>query len=65
MMTAGAFIGIDSCPIEGFEKEKVEEILELETSKWQVAMLLPFGYRVNEQSAKLRLDFDEVVEFIS
>jgi len=64
MMTAAAFIGIDSCPIEGFEKEKVEEILELDTSKWQVAMLLPFGYRVNEQSAQLRLPFDEVVEFI-
>jgi len=65
MMTAGAYIGIDSCPIEGFEKEKVEEILELDTTKHQVAMLLPFGYRLNEQSTQLRLDFDEVVEFIS
>jgi nitroreductase len=64
MMTAGAFIGIDSCPIEGFEKEKVEEILGLDTRQFQVAMLLPFGYRVNEQSTQLRLDFDEVVEFI-
>jgi len=63
MMTAAAFVGIDSCPIEGFEKEKLEKILELDTSKWQVAMLLPFGYRVNEQSAQLRLGFDEVVEF--
>lgn len=64
MMTAGAFIGIDSCPIEGFEKDKVEEILNLDTSKFQVAMLLPFGYRINEQPAMLRLPFDEVVEFI-
>ena len=64
MMTAGAYIGVDSCPIEGFEKEKVEEILELDTNKYQVAMLLPFGYRLNEQSTQLRLDFDEVVEFI-
>ena len=64
MMTAGAFIGIDSCPIEGFEKAKVEELLDLDTTKWQVSMLLPFGYRVNEQSPQLRLDFDEVVEFI-
>ncbi|SFV53769.1 Oxygen-insensitive NAD(P)H nitroreductase / Dihydropteridine reductase [hydrothermal vent metagenome] len=63
MMTAGAFIGIDSCPIEGFEKEKVEEILGLDTTEYQVAMLLPFGYRVNEQSEQLRLPFDEVVEF--
>ena len=64
MMTAAAYIGIDSCPIEGFEKEKVEEILELDTSKWQVSVLVPFGYRVNEQSTQLRLDFDDVVEFI-
>ncbi len=64
MMTAAAYIEIDSCPIEGFEKEKVEEILELDTTKYQVAMLLPFGYRVNKQSKQLRLSFEEVVEFI-
>jgi len=46
MMNAAANIGIDSCPIEGFEKEKVEKVLELDTSKFQVAMILPFGYRV-------------------
>lgn len=64
MMTAAAFVGIDSCPIEGFEKEKVETALELDTGRYQVAMLLPFGYRVNAQSKQLRLPFDEVVEFI-
>jgi len=64
MMTAAAYIGIDSCPIEGFEKEKVEEILGLDTSKWQVSVVVPFGYRLNEQSTQLRLPFDEVVEFI-
>ena len=64
MMTAGAYIGIDSCPIEGFEKSKVEEILDLDTTKYQVAMLLPFGYRINEQTEQLRLPFEEVVEFI-
>ncbi|MBD3789589.1 MAG: NAD(P)H-dependent oxidoreductase [Campylobacterales bacterium] len=65
MMTAAAFIGIDSCPIEGFEKENVEEILGLDTSKWQVSVIVPFGYRLNEQSEQIRLGFDEVVEFIS
>ncbi len=64
MMTAAAFAGIDSCPIEGFEKAKVEEILGLDSSKYQVAMVLPFGYRINEQSEQLRLPFEEVVEFI-
>ena len=64
MMTAAAFIGIDSCPIEGFEKENVEEVLGLDTSKYQLAVVVPFGYRINEQSSQLRLPFDEVVEFI-
>jgi len=64
MMTAAASIGIDSCPIEGFEKEKVEEILKLDTSKYQLSVILPLGYRLNEQSSQQRLSFDEVVEFI-
>jgi nitroreductase len=54
----------DKDSIEGFEKERVEEILGLDTTLYQVAMLLPFGYRVNEQSKQLRLGVDEVVEFI-
>ncbi|WP_297443460.1 NAD(P)H-dependent oxidoreductase [Sulfurimonas sp.] len=63
MMSGAAFIGIDSCPIEGFEKEKVENILELDTNKYQVALVLPFGYRLNPQSKQLRLPFETVVEF--
>ena len=64
MMTAAASIGIDSCPMEGFEKEKIEDLLNLDTSKYQLALVLSFGYRINKQSEQLRLDFDEVVEFI-
>ena len=64
MMTAAASIGIDSCPIEGFEKEKLENALNLDTSKYQVAMVLPFGYRINEQSTQQRLPLEEVVEII-
>jgi len=64
MMTAAAYIGIDSCPIEGFEKEKVETVLGLDTSKYQVAALVPFGYRLNEQSEQLRLPFEDVVSYI-
>lgn len=64
MMSGAASIGIDSCPIEGFEKEKVEEILGLDTTKFQLALVLPFGYRLNPQPTQNRLAFDEVVEFI-
>ena len=64
MMTAGAIKGVDSCPIEGFDKNAVETILGIDTKKYQLSVVIPFGYRLNEQSSQLRLDFDEVVEFI-
>ena len=64
MMTAAASLNIDSCPIEGFEKEKVEEILNLDRSKYRLSVVMPLGYRLNEHSTQLRVDFDDVVEFI-
>lgn len=64
MMSAAAVKGIDSCPIEGYDKDGVETILALDKSKFRLSMLLPLGYRVNEQSSQQRLKFDEVVEYI-
>lgn len=64
MMTAAAIKGVDSCPIEGFEKEKIEELLKLDTKKYQLSVVVPFGYRVNEQSVQQREPFENIVEFI-
>ncbi|MBU0721598.1 NAD(P)H-dependent oxidoreductase [bacterium] len=64
MMSAAAVLGIDSCPIEGLNKKEVEEILGIDIKKYQLSMLLPFGYRINEQSQQLRLPYEDVVEFI-
>ena len=64
MMSAAAIKGVDSCPIEGFEKQNVEKVLELDLTKYQVSCILPFGYRINEQSSQLRESLDKVVEFI-
>ena len=64
MMLAAASLEIDSCPIEGFEREKVEELLNIDRTKYRVSLLLPFGYRIYPQSKRLRRSFEEVVEFI-
>lgn len=64
MMSAAAFIGVDSCPIEGFDVNKVNEILGLDTSIFHTALLLPFGYCNQPARAKHRLDFGEVVKFM-
>lgn len=55
MMSAAAFIGIDSCPIEGFLSEKVDALLGIDTSVFQSALVIPFGYRVAEGKQKCRL----------
>jgi len=65
MMLAAASLEIDSCPIEGFEREKVEEILSIDPKRYRVSLILPFGYKIYPQSKHLRRDFDEVVEFIN
>lgn len=62
MMTYAATLGIDSCPIEGFDKESVEAILDLEYGH-SVAVICAFGYRVNPQSEQKRLELKQIVEY--
>lgn len=68
MMTAAALIGIDSCPIEGFEMAATEAILAeagvLDTAEFGLAVMLAFGYRVNPQPAKTRQPMDDVVRWV-
>ncbi|MDC2865063.1 NAD(P)H-dependent oxidoreductase [Bacillus sp. BP-3] len=69
MMTAAAQIGIDSCPIEGFQQEKVESLLREEGiisgEAFGVSCLVAFGYRLEEpQREKTRQTMDMVVEWI-
>ncbi len=63
IMTAAAAVGIDSCPIEGFEKSAVERVLGLPDGDFQVAVLVALGYRAGGQTPRFRHAFDEVVAF--
>ncbi len=64
MMTGAASIGIDSCPIEGFELENIEEVLNIDTAKYRLCVIVPFGYRINEQPSKFRLEIEDVVSYL-
>lgn len=60
-------IGIDSCPIEGFEKDKVEDILREEgilTEDFGVSCMVAFGYRVRETREKTRRSIEQVVQWV-
>lgn len=62
MMTYAATLGIDSCPIEGFDREEVEAILDLEEGQ-SVALICAFGYRINPQGEHKRLDLKQIIEY--
>ena len=64
MMSAAAFIGIDSCPIEGFDKDEVQKYLKVDGKNIEVVLILAFGYRVKNPSKKQRLSLEEIVERI-
>lgn len=65
MMDAAAFLGIDSCPMEGFDKKAVERILGIDSFREQVSLIVPFGYRKAQPTQpKIRLNYDELIKFI-
>lgn len=63
MMNYAAYIGVDSCAIEGFDIDGVNKILEIDTFKECVSLILTFGYRIKEQQARYRLPVNEIVEY--
>ncbi|MFD2046545.1 NAD(P)H-dependent oxidoreductase [Ornithinibacillus salinisoli] len=69
MMTTAAQIGIDSCPIEGFHIEKMNQLLDdeglLENGHFSISVMAAFGYRMQDPRPKTRRPFDDVVKWIN
>lgn len=69
MMTTAAMLGIDSCPIEGFNKADLEALLASEAgvdiTKFGVAHITAYGYRAAEPTReKTRRAQEDVVRWI-
>lgn len=70
MMTAAAQMGIDSCPIEGFNLDQAHAILDeeglLEGGNLEVSVMAAFGYRLAEpKRPKSRLPLEEIVQWVN
>ena len=69
MMNAATLMGMDSCPIEGFDKAKVEAYLEekgvLDTSEFGVSVMCAFGYRDEDIKPKVRWNTESIYEVIN
>ena len=69
MMTVATLIGVDSTPIEGFQKETVGKLLSgkgfINLDEYRVSFMAAFGYRAGEpKRTKTRQAVDDVVDWI-
>lgn len=68
MLTAAAQMKIDSCPIEGFSVNKIEELLIsegiLNKQNFGVSCMAAFGYRNKPSDLKTRRELSEVTQWI-
>ena len=68
LMQAAAELKIDTCPMEGFESKKYNEILGLEDKNLNAAVVLAVGYRSEEDEtqhyAKVRKSTEELFTLI-
>ena len=64
MMTAAAMVGIDSCPIEGFQRDKVDKLLaselNIDLEHFTLGHACAFGYRKQEPRTKTRQDLETI-----
>ncbi|REH83856.1 NAD(P)H-dependent oxidoreductase [Staphylococcus felis] len=69
MMTTAAMLGIDSCPIEGFQYQEVAQLLSdkgyFDRSIFEPSVMVAFGYREEDpKREKTRRPQDDVVKWI-
>ena len=68
LMTICASMKLDTCPIEGFESEKYNTILNLNQTNFSSSVVAAVGYRSEEDKSqhnkKVRKSFDQLFETI-
>ncbi|MFY1045315.1 NAD(P)H-dependent oxidoreductase [Chryseobacterium sp. GP-SGM7] len=68
MMYAAAIENIDTCPMEGFRQDVIEEILDTDSEKEKVTVTLALGYRSEEDHfqhlKKVRKPNEKLFKFI-
>lgn len=64
-LTSAALLGVDTCPFEGINKKKYNEILGLVGTGWTTVCACPTGYRASddkyEQAKKVRFKNEELI----
>lgn len=70
MMSSAAQIGIDSCPIEGFNRDKIDQLLIdeglIDSNHFSASAMVAFGYRADSTTIreKTRQSLDEITKWV-
>jgi nitroreductase len=69
LLTSAAVLGVDTCPLEGIEPAKYDEILGLPSQGYQTVVAAAVGYRAASDKyatlAKVRFAPDEVITHVA
>lgn len=67
LLSTAAFMGVDTCPIEGFQKEEYDKILDLHKENLESVVVCALGHRSSEDkyqhAAKVRFSEKELFSF--
>ncbi|AJC84838.1 nitroreductase [Campylobacter peloridis] len=64
IINAAFSLNLGSCTIGGFDKDKINQYLNLNTNKERVSLLVTLGHtKTTTHVEKMRFNFDEIVEF--
>ncbi len=68
-MTSCALLNVDTCPMEGIDPEKYDEILGLKGTGWKTVVACPAGYRAQDDkyadAKKVRFNNQTLIQTIS
>lgn len=67
LMLAAAALGVDTCPIEGFDRKQIERTLVREFgingNDYGVSFMMAFGYREKDPPPKTRQPMEDIVDW--
>ena len=68
LLTSAALLGIDACPMEGFDRAQYDEILGLKAKGYSSAVIATLGYRASTdkyaEAAKVRFPREQIFAHI-
>jgi nitroreductase len=64
LMSVARLHGYDTCPIGGFNHEKIHEVTQMDHHRYTPVMIISIGKKAEDGFPSVRLDFDDVAKIL-